>query len=426
MGGGTLRFGRLAAALIVAEVALAVGALFAGGMAWRLPQPLISDGDTQTAQTGRYLVASVTIPRSGLDPETWGLGDEELRVRLATLQEELGRRLTSHPAVRQWAFSDVPPSREHDLRQVRTDGDGYPPNHSGLPGLATFVDPAFFSVLDVSPVTGRLFDPGDVSPDPAVEPTAVIVNMTFLDRRGIRPERSIGARIRFTDGPNGEPGPWREIVGVVPNLEASENRAFFDGSPVVYVPATPGTLDPVTLLVDLGSPPLAFAPPLRTLVAETDPTAVLADVSALEDLPDEAGMLARTAMSVMTGLSILGILLSTSALYAIVSITVTQRTREMGIRLALGGSPGGVILTVARRALNQIVLGVTLAVGFWVAVVWALGSGVAAEGAQALAVWPYMLTAAAGVVIAIGLGAALGPTLKCVRMRPVEALRTEG
>ncbi len=425
-GGGTLRFGRVAGALIVAEVALAVGALFAGGMAWRLPQPTPDEG-THAAQSDRYLVASVAIPRSGLGPETWGLGGEELRVRLASMQEELGRRLTSQPTVRRWAFSDVPPGGEYDVRQVRVDGDGYPPDHPGLAGLATFIDPAFFSVLDVSAVQGRLFGAGDVSPDPAVEPTAAIVNMTFLDRRGMRPERSIGARIRFTDDGDSEPGPWREIVGVVPNLEASEDRVFFDGSPVVYLPATPGTLNPVTLLIDLGTEPMAFASRLRSLLAEADPTAILGDVSALDDLPDEAGMLARIVTSVMTGLSLLGILLSTTALYAIMSITVTQRTREMGIRLALGGNPGGVIMTVARRALGQIALGVTLAVGFWVAVVvWGLGSGVAAEGAESLAVWPYMLAAAAGVVIAIGLAASLGPTLRGVRMRPVEALRVEG
>ncbi len=83
--------------------------------------------------------------------------------------------------------------------------------------------------------------------------------------------------------------------------------------------------------------------------------------------------------------------------------------------------------TVARRALSQIALGVALGVGFWAAVLsWALGSGFASEIEQAIAVWPYMLAATAGVVIAIGLTASLAPTVKAVRMRPVEALWADG
>lgn len=424
--GGTLRFGRVAGALIVLEVGLGVAALFAGGMTWRLFRPN-PDEHTRAADGDRYLVASITIPRSGLGLDAAGPGDEELRVRLATMQEELGRRLTSQPAVRRWAFSDEPPGEETDERRVRVDGDGYPADHRGRPAVATFVDPAFFAVLDVSPVQGRLFGAGDVSLDPAVEPTAVIVNQKFLDRRGMHPQNAIGARIRFTYSGDREPGPWREIVGVVPNIEASEDRVLFDGTPVVYIPATPGTLNPMTLLIDLRANPSAFVPRLRPLVAEADPTALLDDVYALEDLPDDGSLVVRVAMSVMTVLSLLAILLSTTALYALMSMTVAQRTREIGIRLALGGTAGGVMMTVARRALTQIAVGVALGAGFWMAVLlWASGGGSGGELEQALAVWPYVLAAAAGVVIAIGLAASLAPTVRGVRMPPVEALRVDG
>ncbi len=88
-------------------------------------------------------------------------------------------------------------------------------------------------------------------------------------------------------------------------------------------------------------------------------------------------------------------LLSTTALYALMSMTVAQRRREFGIGLALGGRAGGVMMTVARRALVQIALGVTSVAGFRVAVMsWALGGDPGAEVEKMLAPWPYMLAAA--------------------------------
>jgi ABC-type antimicrobial peptide transport system permease subunit len=109
------------------------------------------------------------------------------------------------------------------------------------------------------------------------------------------------------------------------------------------------------------------------------------------------------------------------------SMTVAQRKREFGIRLALGGSAGGVMMTVARRALIQIAAGVAWGAGLWVAVMaWALAGNPGGEVEDALAGWPYILATAAAVVITIALAASLGPTLRYVRMRPVETLRVDG
>jgi putative ABC transport system permease protein len=419
-GGGTLSLGRIAGALIIVEVGLAIVALFAGGMTALVFRPA-PDEHTFAPDVDRYLVASIRMGQSELVPTAGPTGDEARRIRAASLQQELGRLLASQPGVRRWTFSDQPPGEEADERLVRVDGDP-----ALLPGVATFVDPAFFAVLEVPPVSGRLFDAGDVSLDPAAEPTAVIVNMQFLERRGLHPQRAIGARLRFTDANDSKPGPWKEIVGVVPNIEASEDRADIDGTPAVFLPATPGTLEPMTLTIDLGRRPVAFEPRLRALVAEADPTAFLSDVSALDALPAELNVFV-IGIGVMTGLALLAIVLSTTALYALMSMTVAQRKREFGIRLALGGSAGGVMMTVARRALVQIAIGVTWGAGFWVAVMsWAVP--LAPEGGigETIAAWPYVLAAAAAVVIAIALAASLGPTLRYVRMRPVETLRFDG
>jgi predicted permease len=409
-GRSTLRLGRVAGALIVAEVGLAVVALFIGVMAWRLFQPN-PDANTRVAGADRYLVASIRVPSSGPGAAATGSpvsGDDALRIRSASLQEELGRRLMQQPGVRRWTFSDQPPGEEQDER---------------FGGVATFVDPGFFAVLDVSPVAGRLFDADDVSRDPAVEPGSVIVNMKFLERRGMRPQGAIGSRFKLDQDRDGTPAPWKEIVGVVPNIEPSEDRVFADGTPVVFMAAAPGTLNPMTVTVDVGTNPMAFAPQLRSLVADVDPTAFVTEVAALDHLPSDVNVIA-IASSIMTGLSLLAMALSATGLYALMSMTVAQRRREFGIRLALGGSARGVMATVARRALLQIGIGVTWGAGVWVVLMsTVLTADPGSEAAKMRAPWPYVLGASVVVVIAVALAAALGPTLRYVRMRPVETLR---
>jgi hypothetical protein len=416
-GRSTLRLGRVAGSLIVIEVGLAVMALFLGIMAWRLFQPR-PDQHTRVAGADRYLVASIRFASSA-DQYVVGsirvpsseLAQEALRVRLASLQEELGRRLMQEPGVRGWTFSDQPPGEEQN-------------EHIG--GVATFVDPGFFAVLDVPAVAGRLFDAGDVSRDPAVEPASVIVNMKWLERRGMNPQSAIGSRFKLDQDRDGTPAPWKEIIGVVPNIEPSADRVFADGTPVVFMAAAPGTLNPMTVTIDLGKSPLAFAPRLRALVADADSTALVSDVAALDRLPMPVNVIA-IASGVMTGLSLLAIALSATGLYALMSMTVAQRRREFGIRLALGGSARGVMLTVARRALVQIGMGVTWGAGVWTILMsTVLQADPGTEAAKMRGPWPYVLGASVLVVIAVALAAALWPTLRYIRMRPVETLRVDG
>ncbi len=413
-GRSTLRLGRVAGALIVIEVGLAVVALFIGVMAWRLFQPN-PDEHTKVAAADRYLVTSIRVPSSAPSVATTesptGSRDEALRLRIASLQEELARRLMLQPGVRRVTFSDQPPGEERDER---------------FGGVATFVDPGFFAVLDVSPVAGRLFDAGDVSHDPAVEPAAVIVNMKWLERRGMDSQSAIGSRFTLDQDRDGTPAPWKEIVGVVPNIEPSADRVFADGTPVVFMAMAPGTLNPMTVTIDLREKPLAFTSQLRAIVADVDPTAFVSRVAALDRLPMPVNVIA-IASSIMTGFSLLAIALAATALYALMSMTVAQRRQEFAIRLALGGSARGVMVTVARRALIQIGLGVTWGASVWVVLMsTVLNAAPGTEAAKMRGPWPYVLGASAVVVIAIALAAALAPTLRCVRMRLVETLRVDG
>ena len=424
--GAGVRFGPVAGALIVVEVALGVGALFAGGMTYRI---LSANGhvEAQMVEADRYLVASINIPKEGLGSGP-AAEDERLQVqRVATTHRELARRLGAEPSVRQVTFSDAPPGEERRERRARIDGDGRAHDFGGFPAVVTYVDVAFFEVLGVSPTGGRGFEPRDEPLEPGDAPAAAVVNAKFIERT-LGEGNPVGRMLRLTTT-GGEPiGDPLEIVGVVPNVEANAAQNLLDGTPVVYLPATPGEINPLTVTVDVGADPLSFAPRLRVLLAETDPTAIVENFAALDDMPSDEATMARGFVALLGVLSAIAILLSTAALYALMSFTVAQRTREIGIRTALGGGAGGIVVTVARRALGQLALGVTLGAGVWVTVLQVFTAGVVPGGdmGRALNAWPLVMLATAGVVTLVGLAACLTPTLRGLRIRPVEALRVDG
>jgi predicted permease len=425
-GLGAFRFGRVTGALVIAEVGLGVGALFAGGMTYRMFSAI--DQDTSVAmQTSRVLVASIAVPTSE-QPGDDRDGARETRVaRIASTQEAIARQLAAEPTVRSWAFSDVTPGGGRFERRGRVEGDGFPADSPGPPVVTSQVEPGFFRTLGIESLHGRTFERGDVPLGAGQTPTRVLVNTKFLDRRGMDYRSAVGKTMRISEPGETPTGPWMEIIGVVPDLEASLGQAVFDGTPMAYLPAVPGDLHPLTLVIDLGNNPSAFAPRLRTLLADADPTAILSDVVALDELPNGAAMVQRTASGILVGLSLIAIVLSTAALYALMSFTVARRTREIGVRIALGGRSSRIVASIARRALGQLLFGVMLGAGFWAIVFTRLNAAGAFQGELGVAVqsWPSVLALTAVTVVTTGLVACLAPTLRGLRIRPMEALRVD-
>ena len=426
-GLGGFRFGRVTGALIIAEVGLGVGALFAAGMTYRMFSAI--DQETSVAmQTSRVLVASIDVPSSERPGEDRDDGGHETRItRIASMQEALARRLAAQPGVRSFAFSDATPGDGRFERRGRVEGDGNPPDFPGLSVVTSQVEPGFFGTLGIEPLHGRTFERGDVPVEVGQAPTRVLVNTKFLDRRGMDYRSAVGRTMRITDPGEAPTGPWMEIIGVVPDLEASLGQAIFDGTPMAYVPAVPGGVHPLTLVIDLGANPTAFAPVLRSLLADADPTAILGDVAALDALPNTAALVQRTASGVLVGLSLIAIVLSTAALYALMSFTVARRTREIGVRIAFGGKSSRIVASIARRPLRQLMFGVMVGTGFWAIVFTRLHAIGAFQGELGVAVrsWPYVLSITAAIVLTTGLSACLAPTLRGLRIRPVEALRVD-
>jgi ABC-type antimicrobial peptide transport system permease subunit len=187
----------------------------------------------------------------------------------------------------------------------------------------------------------------------------------------------------------------------------------------VYHPAAPGEIHPIWTAVRVGENPMSFLPRLRAIATEVDPDAMMQYAAALSDAPNEERTATGYATLLLAFLSGVAIVLSGAGLYALMSFTVSQRTREIGIRTALGARPGGIVLTIARRAFLQLVAGVFVgvALGAW------LISEVSGDESTRGANWPLMLATIAVFVLLVGMLACVAPTLRGLRIRPVEALK---
>jgi putative ABC transport system permease protein len=278
------------------------------------------------------------------------------------------------------------------------------------------VDTVYHDLYGARLLTGRRFEPGDL----AESARAVIVNRSFV-RRVLGDQPAPGRRLRYAThvlSDTTAPTPWFVIVGVVEDLWRNPLTPE-EVAPTVYHPLVPGRLSAVSIVMrGRGALPETFGATVHKVIAATDPDLRLGRLRTDVAVDPEA----RVALQIIGTVLLLvigGVLvLSGAGVYALISFTVTQRRREIGIRAALGGSQRQVLMRVLSRVGAQIGAGV--AVGALAAV--AINSVTAAGTAlQSVVLVPII----AVVMIAVGLGAAFAPARRGLAVQPVEALRSE-
>jgi ABC-type antimicrobial peptide transport system permease subunit len=168
-----------------------------------------------------------------------------------------------------------------------------------------------------------------------------------------------------------------------------------------------------------GKTPEDFMPTLRRLATSADPMLQLTKMSSLDAMYRDyakGGMQLTLVIALVTAVVIL---LSAAGIHALMSFAVSQRRREIGIRTALGGPAHRILMSVLRRAMGQLALGV--GVGLVVAIAIDRGSGGAMLSGTGLVLLPTAIV----LMLIVGLVAASGPTLRGLRVQPTEALRAE-
>lgn len=438
-GGSRTHFGKLTTMLVVADVAVSVAAvglaltivdrstdlreaeLAAGvpaaeylAVQFRLPDAALA-GSTAALSAA---VASPSETPSGALPVQAEAPPRAGNARLRDAQRALVAALKTEPGVKRVAVGDALPRMEHRSQPIEID-DAQRTDDAPVRWVRTAqVDVEYFQALGQRVLTGRDFLRSDVE---SAQPV-VIVNTAFVEQR-LGGRDPLGVRVRFP-APNGESSaPWHEIVGVVPHLGV--NMLNPAKGEAVYVPAPPGAINPMFLGIHVGASPERLTARVRTIAATVDPDLVMGTVTVLSDVRQGDWYL---IISMAAGLLLLvGVLvaLATSGLYAMLSLTVTERTREIGIRSALGATPRSLVVTVLRRSLTQIGLGGLIGVPVAGWMVYALTGG-AEAGSSLLGSMLVAVGLAAGIVLVVGVCSCLVPTRRVLAVEASEAMRADG
>jgi putative ABC transport system permease protein len=411
-GRTSLRLGATWTTLVIAQVAFSVGVLpLAAELGW---------GTLRTSLVGPGFAAeefaSARVAMEGGEPEDTR---QQRAVLFGARQRDLTQRLLAEPGILGVAAASQPPGEEPwvfvdiEGRDVPTEVlNGRPPGF-----LARFnqVDNAFFDIYQLPGLAGRRLNEGD----DAAEANAVIVNRNFAET--IAPGgNALGRRFRYVRATDGEwlHGPkadrWYEVVGVVGNLPVTTDAR------VAYHAAAAGQIDPAHLQIRLKGDSAGLAERLRDIAATVDPTLHVDEVRTLAEIYREhrfGDNLGGITIGAVTG-SVL--LLSAAGLYALMSFTVAQRRREIGIRSALGAQPRHLVAAVFRRAFLQI--GAGSAAGLIAA--YLAGRYVPIEQVGGLPI-PGILPGAAAFMLLVGVIASLGPARRGLRIDPTDALRSQ-
>ena len=409
-GGTSIKFGGAWSVMIVLQVAFAALCLpfgFAAAFALlheaRLPDPF---------PTNEYLTF-----RPQLDVEAFSATGEfdpnVYRTQHLAVFAELKRRLESEPSVAAVTFADGLPGTSFGLRQVEVQRGTEPPvlvdaEVEGDRVRIANVDIDYFDAFRLPLLAGRTFKPGDLGAK-----TAVIINETLALNLGGNP---LGARIRFTEaGPDWPVSPWYEVVGVVRDVQDATPEDF------VFQPTSAADLNPLNVAIHTRGAAAAFAPRLRAIATQVEPGLRLYDLHSLDEVLRLRERPAIQLMMVTLSVVLAILALSAAALYSLMSVAVTRRTREIGIRLAIGASPRAVLGALFARAALQVGIGIVLANALLPALMTVLGI----SELKLNIVLGAMLIASVGMLL-VGLIACGIPARRALRIQATEAMRYAG
>ena len=418
-GGGGVSFGGVWTAVIVTQVALTV--MFpAVVMLVRSESQRIGSKDLGFA-TKEYLGVQLGIQgpqEEKPSPETLAALDR----RLTASVDALRRRMEAEPGVAAVTFVDRLPGDYHASRRIEV---------ASLPQKPTFwvetarIDPSYFAVLK-TPVAGRGFTSGDLGPDARV----VVVDEGFRDiiMGGRNP---IGHHVRIRPGESADSNasrwPLYEIVGMVKSLGMS-HLVEYARPAGLYLPLIPGSQGAVNMIVHGRGDPLAIAPRVRELATVVDPALQVEQMIRIDQAATPLLWFLGLWIKIIVGLTAVALLLSLSGIYAVLSYIVARRTREIGVRVALGASARRVITSIFKRPLTQVTFGVIA--GSVLIAVAAIGlqetqqfAGMQGRGLTFGEIG--LLIGYAILMLGVCTLACVVPTIRALRVQPTEALRAE-
>ena len=401
-GGHRLRFRQ---ALVVCQVSMAVMLVIGAGLLiksfWRLRG--VDPGFTPQ----RVLSLSLTLPFA-----KYARPDQ-----INQFFNQLHDSVSNLPGVQATAIAYDHPLQTNWIDSFEIEGRVAPADIRALSANFNPIGPDYFVTVDAPMIKGRQFTRLDDQDHPGV----VIVNETFV-RHYFPNEEAIGRRLKISPPAR----IWRgqrfnsfEIVGVVRDVKSAGLQA--DPEPTYYVPTTQAPLQDMTMLVRTTNEPTSIVPALRQAVWSIDPNQPISNVNTMEQIVSDDIAKPRLNMALMTLFGVLALILAAVGIYGLLSYAVTQRTREMGIRMALGAQVSDVLRLVLKQGMLLALIGqaIGLAGAFALTrLIRGLLFGVTPTDATTF-------VAVVGVLTTIALLACYLPARRATKVDPLKAIRYE-
>jgi putative ABC transport system permease protein len=397
---GTARHsgGRLLSTLVVIEVALALMLLVGAGLMTRSFAQLmrVSPG----FEPGNLLAVQIYLPQS-----KYKTGIDRTRFYMDTI-----RRVGAIPGVYSAAGVSTLPMYPVGIDYAlpfTIDGHAAPANGEEPRADIRTATPGYFETMKIALLDGRFID----GRDRAGAPGTVVINETMA-RRHFAGENPLGKVVRNPHGKG-------EVVGVVGDVKHygldSEPRAE------LFMPAWQQPLNGMALVVRTASDPKGFVASIRREVLAVDAEQPIFDVSAMVDVVSRSVFLPRVSMLLLIAFAVSALLLAVVGIYGVVSYTVTQRTPELGLRMALGADAASTLRLVLGR--SMLLVGGGTACGLVASMAVARTMSGLLYGVSPLD--PIVFVGVSAMLATAGFVASLIPARRATRVDPIVALRTE-
>lgn len=402
--GATARESRLVGLLTVLQFAFSVMLLSGAGMLWR--SSLEFDDYNPMVPAAEILTGSIQLANK---PGQTYTSVEARRGFVTALQAEL----QAVPGVTHASMAAQLPGLGARRTALEIEGTAAVPVEQAPRVSFIIQTPQHLEAIGLALRAGRSISPTDGRPGQEV----AVVTAAF-SRRYWPGESAVGKRFRFLTP---RPTPWMEVIGECADF--LENPTLSAPAPMVFVPYEQMPVSQFFILLRAAGDPAGLAAAAREAVRKFDPDVALAQLRPLPDALDGLRWDARTFGLVFLIFAVAGLLTSAVGIYATVACVTSRRTREIGIRMALGATARQVVRLILSRGLGQMTVGVSLGLlGGWKFVQLLHRTGLLFQLPSTGL--PLML-ALALCAAAVGLVACLLPARRATRVSPVESLRVE-
>lgn len=398
---GSRRRGRLRATLVVAQIALGTALLASTGL---LVQSFRSNWDAPKG----FDPNGVLTFQMALDEKRYS-APESIRTFYERTAEVVSQATGSTEVAVAWS---IPFSGNEGRTTLRIEGREVPERGKEPRAVLNAVTPGYFPALGIPVKKGRLLQPTDGAGAPAV----AIVNETFA-RRHFPAESAVGQRLTLLR----QTPVTVAIVGVIPDVRIDMDRKLPD--PEVLVPFAQRPDASAHVMVRSSSPPSALLPTIRGAIARLDPEQPLFREKTMDEWVTERFAALWIVAGMAAGFGMLALVMAAVGVYGVVAFSVSLRTKEFGIRAALGADRSRLLTLVTSEGLRLMLFGFVPGIGLAIAAASGLRS--ALEGVAEV---PSAGPIVAGAVIVLGaaaLAATLIPARRASSVDPVRAIRYE-